>query len=276
MEYSNQQIPEEINYSRTHPLKEFFLLTTGVVGTLLLFFVMLAIFADKMAHYIPFSIEKNMDFFVTASKWPDPELQTYLQNLADRISGDLELPEGMKISVHYDDSDVINAYATLGGNLVFYRGLLEKMTDENSLAMVMAHEIAHVRHRHPIRSLGKGIVIGIAVSLVNSSVGDSMIGNVVGGTGVVTLLKFTREHEEEADLTALESLNRIYGHVYGSGELFKIIKTESATKPDFELAFMKTHPDIESRIQRIENMVSQKESRDLTPLPESYFDWLSH
>ena len=58
--------------------------------------------------------------------------------------------------MHYDPGGTFNAYATAGGQLVFYRGLLEAMPHENALATVVAHEIAHVAHRDPRRLARRG------------------------------------------------------------------------------------------------------------------------
>ena len=83
--------------------------------------------------------------------------------------------------MHYDDDADVNAFATLGGHIVVYPGLLEAVPDENALAMVLAHEIAHVRHRHPIVGLSRSA----------------------------------------ADATALETLARAYGHVGGADRFFR-------------------------------------------------------
>lgn len=275
MEYSNPEIPEGINYSKTHPLKEFVLLTGGVLGLLLVIFALLAFFADKLAHHIPFSMEKDIDSFVISDADKNADVSAYLQQLADRIAQTQALEEGMVIKVHYVDSDVVNAYATLGGNVIFFRGLLEKMSHENALAMVMAHEIAHVKHRHPIRSLGKGIVIGMAISLVNSSMGDAMIGDIVGNTGMVTILKYSRDHENEADDTALASLTQLYGHVNGADELFKYIHDRSHSEISYQPEFLTTHPDIARRIAKIEAM-SLARQPVLQPLPVEFKQWLKH
>ena len=66
MDYSNPDIPEGINYSKTHPLKEFVLLTTGVFGVLLIAVLLLGVFADHFAQYIPYRVEKNFHILVPA------------------------------------------------------------------------------------------------------------------------------------------------------------------------------------------------------------------
>ena len=274
MEYSNPEIPEGINYSKTHPLKEFVLLTVGVLGLLLLIFATLAFFADKLAHHIPFAMEKDIDAFVMEDSGTHTAMRAYLQQLADRIAQTQDLEAGMTIKVHYVDSDVVNAYATLGGNVVMFRGLLTKLSHENALAMVMAHEIAHVKHRHPIRSLGKGIVIGVAISLIDSSMGDAMIQQMVGTTGMVTVLKYSRAHENEADDTALASLMQLYGHVTGAEELFRYIQAQSKDDLDFQPEFLTTHPGVQTRIAKIQAMAAAQGPQSLQALPEEFRQWL--
>ena len=73
--------------------------------------------------------------------------------------------------MHYDDDAVVNAFATLGGHIVVYQGLLEAVPDENALAMVLAHEIAHVRHRHPIVGLSRSAALGFALMLLGADSG---------------------------------------------------------------------------------------------------------
>ena len=276
MEYSNPEIPEGINYSKTHPLKEFVILTAGVLGLLLLIFASLAFFADKLAHHIPFAMEKDIDTVAITDSGSNTAMSTYLQQLADRIAQTQDLEEGMSIKVHYVDSDVVNAYATLGGNVIVFRGLLAKMSHENALAMVLAHEIAHIKHRHPIRSLGKGIVIGLAISLIDSSMGDAIIGQVVGTTGMATVLKYSREHESEADDTALASLMQMYGHVHGAEELFRYIQEQHKSDINFQPEFLTTHPDVQRRIAKIQAMAATQDQRNLQPLPKEFEQWLKH
>lgn len=64
------------------------------------------------------------------------------------------LPASIKVTVHYIDEPVINAFATIGGHVFIYRGLIDAITSENGLSMVLAHEIAHINNRHPIAALG--------------------------------------------------------------------------------------------------------------------------
>ena len=274
MEYSNPEMPEGINYSKTHPLKEFVLLTAGIFGVLFVAVLVLGYFADHFAQHIPFAVEKNFHIMVPDHDDATKPLQDYLNTLTRRIVDAEDLPPGMDITVHYVDSDIINAYATLGGHIVLYRGLLEKLQHENALAMVIAHEVAHVKYRHVIRSMGSGLVIGVALSMVSTTLGNSVVSGAINDTGQIGMLKFSRSYEQQADDAGLDALQKMYGHLDGAEQLFIAIKAEQKT--GFIPQFLLTHPNIDNRIHHIKQLRQQDEHRkpDLTPLPAKFATWL--
>ncbi|MBI1424825.1 MAG: M48 family metalloprotease [Gammaproteobacteria bacterium] len=274
MEYSNPEIPEGINYSKSHPLREFALLAGGVLAVIFIGVLLLGIFADHFAQYIPYRVEKNFRVLVPAKDDGPPVLHAYLDALADRIVAAEELPEGMNITVHYIDSDTVNAYATLGGHIVLYRGLLEKLRNENALAMVMAHEIAHIKYRHVIRSMGGGLVVGIALSMLNSSLGNEVVNSVINQTAQVGILRFSRAHETQADIVAVNALQSMYGSLAGAEELFVAIREQETGI--YAPVFLRTHPGTDERIQRIRNWRyshGQPDARKIK-LPADFRKWL--
>jgi predicted Zn-dependent protease len=273
MEYSNPEIPEGINYSKTHPLKEFAILSAGVFGVLFIALMIIVLLADHLAQYIPFRVEKNFHILVPAQNDAPAALQDYLDGLAKHISKVEALPPGMQITVHYVDSNIVNAYATLGGHIVLYRGLLEKLKHENALVMVMAHEIAHVKYRHVIRSMGSGVAVGIALSMLDSSMGDEVVNEVISGSGQIGMLRFSRAHEQQADEAALRAVQKIYTGVNGAEELFLAIKAEK--KPDFVPVFLRTHPGIDDRILQIRALEKNHSPVKPRPLPDDFFRWLA-
>lgn len=274
MEYSNPDIPEGINYSKTHPLKEFVLLTSGVFGLLLVAVLILGFFADHFAQHIPFAVEKNFPLMVPAQDDGPKALRNYLNTLAKHIAAAEDLPPGMDITVHYVDSDIVNAYATLGGHIILYRGLLEKLKHENALAMVMAHEIAHEKYRHVIRSMGSGLAIGLALSMISTSLGNTIVSSAINQTGQVGMLKFSRSHEQQADDAGLDTLQKLYGHIGGAEEVFSALK--AVEKNGFVPQFLRTHPDTGNRIEHIRQLRQQRGQHEfiLTPLPAQFPSWL--
>ena len=272
MEYSNPEIPEGINTSKEHPLKEFALLLGGLLGLVVLVVTGLALSAEYLAGKIPFETEQQLaasipleaEALPPAAAAAGTRLREYLQGLADALAEAEHLPPGMTVTVHYLPGDTVNAFATLGGNLMFYRGLLEKMPDENTLAMVMAHEIAHIKLRHPVRSLGRGVVVGIALSMVSAAVGDSVIENMLGDSGLLTMLHFSRQQESAADATGT-----------GAGRLFELLEaTHGTARPP---AFFSTHPVSADRVQALQALAAARgwPAGKTRPLPAGFPEWLA-
>ena len=251
MEYHNPQPPEGINVSQAHPLLDLLRLLGGLLVIAAIVFVGLALLADKLAKYIPFEKELEISSRFAADFPESGPLNAYLQGLADRVVAAQELPAGMRIRTHYVDSATVNAFATLGGNVVFFRGLVSKMPSENALAMVLSHEIAHVKLRHPISTFGRGLAIGIVVAMVSAGSGSDIVGRTLGNAGLLTALTFSRSQESAADAEALRTLARMYGHVAGAAEVFKLLQEESTRGSGSMPAILRTHPLDQDRIESI-------------------------
>jgi len=269
LEYLNPQPPEDINVSEKHPLRDFFSLALAVMLLAAALTAVLAITAQWAAPRVPFRVEEQIAAPYVKSRHDGGEAQTYLQELADRLALAQGLPPDISIRVHYEAGPVVNAFATLGGHIVIHAGLIAAMPDENSLAMVIAHEVAHVHHRHPVQAMGRGLAIGVVLSAVSSGIGGSVATRTMGDAGLLTALVFNRAQEEEADATALRSLAGVYGHVGGSGELFRRLR-ESADMPQ-PPKLLSTHPLTDERITRI-GMLAQGngwgQDGVRTPLPD--------
>ena len=270
MEYSNPEIPEGINTTDVHPLKEFLVLTAGVLGAIVIFVIIISLLAERLAVYIPFSVEQGLIPDKVLTEDDTSRTAEYLRNLSAQLAQHMDLQNGMEFTLHYSSSSIRNAYATLGGHIYIFQGLLDELPDENSVAMVVAHEMAHVFHRHPIIAMGRGVVIGLLLSAVSGISGDYFVGHVVSNTGFITLLKFNRDQEKQADITALEILFKQYGHVQGADELFRILQNKKDTGPE-PYPFLSTHPLSAQRVTSIMQMAGENNwplKGEVIPLPE--------
>lgn len=108
-------------------------------------------------------------------------------------------------------ADQINAFCMPGGKIVFYTGILDKLQlNEDEIAMVMGHEIAHALREHARERMGKSAathgLARLAGALASSYFGiDARItdGIASGGANLLTL-EFSRSDESEADLVGME------------------------------------------------------------------------
>ena len=254
MEYSNPKLPEGINTTEEHPLKEFAVLSGGVLLVVVMGVTALGFSADLLARRIPFSFEQAMVASYPGSV-PEPHpVDAVLQPLAGRIAEAMDLPEDMAITIHYQDSELVNAAATFGGHIILYRGLVSRLPNVNTLTMVMAHEIAHIKHRHPIRSVGRGAVVWLSLmALVGADGGDVAFGAVTD-VGTLTLLTFDRAQEQEADREALAAVNALYGHTAGALDLYEVLLEHSSESVEDLPAFLSTHPLTLDRIRKLKAM----------------------
>jgi predicted Zn-dependent protease len=219
---------------------------------------MLALLVDYAAEYIPFEFEVaiSQDIAEKLNKESN-EVDEYLQGLADQIVPHMDLPEDMVVKVHYVNEDVVNAMATLGGHVMVYRGLLEQLPNENALVMLLGHEIGHVKLRHPVKALGKGVVISLVMSSVLGDSSDSVTG-VVSDTSMLTMLSFSRDQEQASDEEGIQVLSSYYGHVQGSTDLFEILKQEYQEKNVSVPQFLSSHPDTDNRIHHLNKMAEKQ------------------
>jgi len=179
------------------------------------------------------------------------EMQSYLEKLSNNLLPHIGLPKDITIDVQYIDEPIENAFATLGGRISIYRGLIELLPNENALAMVLAHEIAHIKQRDPVVALGRGIVVGLFLTAIAGTSTDRFVSSVITDTGTLIVLGFNRKQERRADEIALKALASFYGHVNGADTLFKeFIKTENKLKIQLP-EFFRTHPLSKDRITNL-------------------------
>lgn len=282
MEYHNKLPPEGINTTRENPLTLFFQLAIGALILVVVLVALLQVSGSFLAKRIPFSFETALvseldNRFSSGDDYI--QITQYLNNLAQRLSAEMSLPEDMVVTVHYDSDDIFNAFATVGGNLFFYKGLLADVPDENTLAMVMAHEIAHVLHRDPIAALGGGLASSVALLALTGNSGTA--GSLLSHAGALTSVQFSRKMEIEADREALHALFASYGHVGGAAELFLLFKAArsvgASADPGRWEGFQSTHPLDQDRINNTMQIASREGwplAGEITPLPPGFKRWL--
>ena len=259
MKLENRAPAEGINSSPENPLIELGWLLAGSLGVLVALVIVTSVAAQWIAPRIPYRYEAKLAATLPPfASAPDNEagrqVQAELQQLADRLSARLGMPEGMVVRIGYRDDRTVNAFATIGGQAVFFRGLLARLDNENALAMVMAHELAHLKYRHASAALGRGVAVGVILSVVSADLGRSAAAAVLSQASMATLLSFNRDQERDADEAALLALHAEYGHVGGAIDLFDVLArlpNEQSALNAPQVEFLRTHPLTANRIGAI-------------------------
>ena len=227
----------------------------GVLFALGLTFV---IFAQSLVKFVPFSAEerfiKPYEGLLVEDLLSESEdsqiIQDYLEQLVVGLKDTGNLSDDLNFKIHYSDKLIENAYATLGGHIVVYRGLIDSVDSENGLVMVIAHEMAHIENRDPAAAMGRSLATSLIISSASGGYSDD-VAEVLSNAG---LNQFSRKQERKADILALDLINDYYGHVGGRDEFFQKMQGR-----DIDLAeWLSSHPEIESRISYLEKEITDK------------------
>jgi predicted Zn-dependent protease len=121
---------------------------------------------------------------------------------------------GIPLSVRVVPGGTVNAFATLGGDVYVYDGLLQKAQSPEELAGVLAHEIEHVKRRHIVEAFAARLLTVGALRVALSGRGGAEIG------GLLLKLSFSRKQEGEADEGGLARLRDARVDVAGFESFF--------------------------------------------------------
>lgn len=178
---------------------------------------------------------------------------------------------GLRIAAHTNDGEHsfrffvvedprINAFAIPGGYIGVHTGLLEATRNEDELAGVLAHEIAHVTQRHIARSLHANqrqsilttaIMLGAILAGVAAGEGEVAEAGlaVAQGSAVQQRINFTRANEYEADRIGIIALAEAGFDPYGMASFFEVIGRMQPSDPSMRAPeFLRTHPVTNTRI----------------------------
>jgi predicted Zn-dependent protease len=142
------------------------------------------------------------------------------------------------------DDATQNAFATPGGHIYVFSGLIKFLDNESQLAGVLGHEIAHADRRHTSQQLQQQYGISLLLSLVLGE-NPGQLAQIAAGLGQ---LKFSRDFEREADDYSVVYLNNTSYSCDGTAGFFTKAQSSGQQNPP---EFLSTHPDPGARIEAI-------------------------
>jgi predicted Zn-dependent protease len=145
----------------------------------------------------------------------------------------------------------LNAFCLPGGKIAFFYGILAQLQlNDDEVAMIMGHEMAHALREHARERMGKTAATKIGASVLSSFLGLGNAGDALLNMGGQLLtLKFSREDESEADVVGLDLAARAgYDPAAGISLWQKMMSASKGAPP----AWLSTHPAGGSRIREIE------------------------
>ncbi len=188
----------------------------------------------------------------------DPVVLSFVDGIAGRILSIARKERSSPWHVHVvDDLNTVNAFATPGGHIYVYTGLLAAAGSEAEIAGVLAHEAGHVVARHSARQLvhAYGLQTVAALALGQDPSLLQQLGASLASTGV--LLAHSRAAENEADAYAVRYASAAGYDPHGIAQFFEKLLQQSGRTPKV-LTWLSTHPATEDRIANVNRMIAEQ------------------
>ena len=180
----------------------------------------------------------------------------YVHCVADAITH--EVGGEWEVVVFKDDTP--NAFALPSGKIGVHTGLLKVAKNQDQLAAMIGHEIAHVQAHHSNERVSQNMAVESGFSLIQaiavpeSVLGQTALGLLGLGAQYGIILPYSRTHEAEADQIGLDLMAKAGFDPKQSVNLWQNMNRASDGGQPTE--FMSTHPSHDSRIKGLNDRMT--------------------
>lgn len=189
----------------------------------------------------------------------DRETIDYIACVANAVVSELEPPHSdLAWEMAIFDNEAVNAFAMPGGKIGVMVGILKAAQNQDQLAAVIGHEIAHVTADHAKERASRGTVSNVGIQVAAVLLGGGHQGATYTayealnqGAAFGIMLPFSRKQESEADVIGLEYMAKAGFDPRAAVPLWQNMNDEAGEEP---AEFISTHPSSE---KRIDSLVSQ-------------------
>ena len=150
--------------------------------------------------------------------------------------------------------DTANAFALPGGKIGVHTGLLKVATNQNQLAAVIGHEVAHVLADHSNERVSQQMALEQGMNLAQAVLNPQLMGLLGLGAQFGVLLPYSRIQESEADEMGLYFMAQAGFQPKESISLWKNMSQSGGAKPP---EFLSTHPSDETRMARLNQSMNK-------------------
>lgn len=207
----------------------------------------------------------------------DPIIVGYVERVGRKILSGMP-PQPFKYRFYVVKEDSYNAFAIPAGHIFMHSGLLAAMENEDELAGILGHEIAHVVNRHLSKRIERskkidlatmaGMVAGI---FIGAATGDATAAQTLAigsaAAGQTASLAYSREDEAQSDQLGLEYVQRAGYDPRGLITILQKIRSKQWFTSQQIPTYMMTHPALEERLVWIDSW-SKLNRKKTRPAPK--------
>lgn len=197
------------------------------------------------------SIEKSKEIKLD----PDPLMTERVNEIGQKIVSVSDRKE-VKYTFRVIDKEDINAFALPGGYVFVFKGLVDKVSKDDELAAVIAHEIAHVVARHSIKRLQGSVGYDILrILMVVTGAGRQDARRIDSAFGQL-IMSYSREDEALADKLAIKYLKEAGYDPWAVVSLLKKLQEADKILPIRPYTSYRSHPYVADRIRMVKQELS--------------------
>lgn len=157
----------------------------------------------------------------------------------------------------------MNAFTIPGGYIYFFEGLYDKLSSDDEIAAVLAHEIGHCAARHTVKKFQAALGYDLVARLVLSQITNDtarQLASLGGGLVVnIGMSAYSRQDEHEADHLGIKYMRLAGYNLDAMIRTFEILKANS--KGPQPPGFLRTHPHLDDRIKAVEKEIHDGEAK---------------
>jgi len=152
------------------------------------------------------------------------------------------------------ENEEINAFALPGGFIYLHTGLLQKIENEDEVANIIGHEIAHIVARDGVNNIQKSILYSIPSQILLSN-RSKAIQEAVNAAFSVTMLKYSRSAELRADSYGVRYAYRAGYNPEGMVSFFQKLQDIENRNASLQITFLRSHPVVSERIKNVQDVI---------------------
>ena len=215
------------------------------------------------------ALGKKQDVVVVAEYglYDDQDLAEYVDELGQSLAA-VSQRTGLEYHFRVLDDGEVNAFALPGGYIYLPRGILAFFNSEDQLAGVLGHETAHVVARHGVEQMSQRVLFtgfGLTDRLAQAF---PVIGGIATAPINLSLLKYSRDQESEADQLGVEYATRTGHDAHALADFFRTLDAMSEQAGHSLPTYLSTHPHPEDRYERVNRLADEWQGKvDFTPRP---------
>jgi len=145
------------------------------------------------------------------------------------------------------DKDELNAVSLPGGYIYIFKGLIDKVKNDDELAAVIAHEVGHITARHSVKRMQSAYSdLALKIAAMQSTNGRFARGVSVALDSI--FFAHAREDEFEADRLAVKYMKKAGYDADKAADMLQILKDKQEKEPSTPFSYWRTHPYLTQRI----------------------------